>query len=205
MLLSLSHLVVTRLRLLYRTLTLSQRLLIALLTAWLLIQLLLIQYSNQSNTLTKQRPQTKSAVFFFCQTATSSPPRSGTRRPRVWRQSTVVCDFTSGPDPSTHCRMTILTPHSPLLTPRIQHIITVTQILEPVLADTLQVLNRHTTGDVAIFRHMLCHPGSFLFSYNVRAYLDSERNAIGFTTILLKQVTPCTIFHFVFAKIRISE
>ena len=38
----------------------------------------------------------------------------------------------------------------------IQHIIAVTQILEPVLADTLQILNRHTTGDVAIFRIMLC-------------------------------------------------
>ena len=27
---------------------------------------------------------------------------SGTRRPRVWRQSTVVSDFTLGPDPSNH-------------------------------------------------------------------------------------------------------
>ena len=27
---------------------------------------------------------------------------SGARRPRVWRQSTVVSDFTLGPDPSVH-------------------------------------------------------------------------------------------------------
>ena len=27
---------------------------------------------------------------------------SGTRRPRVWRQSTVACDFTLGPDPRVH-------------------------------------------------------------------------------------------------------
>ena len=25
------------------------------------------------------------------------------RSPWVWRQSTVACDFTSGPDPSIHC------------------------------------------------------------------------------------------------------
>ena len=25
------------------------------------------------------------------------------RSPRVWRQSTVACDFTLGPDPSNHC------------------------------------------------------------------------------------------------------
>ena len=30
-------------------------------------------------------------------------------------------------------------------------------------------------------------PGSFLFSYIVRAYLDSERKAVGFTTILFLQ------------------
>jgi len=30
-------------------------------------------------------------------------------------------------------------------------------------------------------------PGSFLFSYIVRAYLDSERNAVGFTTISILQ------------------
>ena len=29
-------------------------------------------------------------------------PRSW-RSPRVWRQSTVACDFTLGPDPSNHC------------------------------------------------------------------------------------------------------
>ena len=37
----------------------------------------------------------------------AQPPRvwrrSGTRRLRVWRKSTVACDFTLGPDPSNHC------------------------------------------------------------------------------------------------------
>ena len=76
------------------------------------VELILLRLSNQSNTLTKQRPQTKSAVFFFLSDGDLPPrsgtrrpqlcPQSGTRRPRVWRQSTVACDFTLGPDPSLH-------------------------------------------------------------------------------------------------------
>ena len=39
-------------------------------------------------------------AFSFIQPCLSKRAESGTRRPRVWRQSAVTCDFTLGPDPS---------------------------------------------------------------------------------------------------------
>ena len=47
---------------------------------------------------------------------------SGTRRPRVWRQSTVASDFTLGPDPSNPSgnRATLLWGMPPECTPRLR-------------------------------------------------------------------------------------
>ena len=39
-------------------------------------------------------------AFSFIQPCLSKRAESGARRPRVWRQSAVACDFTLGPDPS---------------------------------------------------------------------------------------------------------
>ena len=41
-------------------------------------------------------------AFSFIQPCLSKRAESGARRPRVWRQSTVVSDFTLGPDPRVH-------------------------------------------------------------------------------------------------------
>ena len=54
---------------------------------------------------TKQ--QNKTWIFSCCDIATlrqfvSLIWRHGGAAPRVWRQSTVVCDFTLGPDPRVH-------------------------------------------------------------------------------------------------------
>ena len=55
---------------------------------------------------------------------------SGTRSPRVWRQSTVACDFTLGPDPRVH-----FTEFLPLLQPE-THFCAEVQLIYDVLGET---------------------------------------------------------------------
>ena len=72
-------------------------------------------------------------------------PQSGIRRPRVWRQSTVACDFTLGPDPSIHCAPDFTLGPDPS-----NH----SQLLQPP-TDTLQILNHDVRRNIPIRRHML--------------------------------------------------
>ena len=89
----------------------------------------------------------------LCSGSGSRRPRLW-RSPRVWRQSTVACDFTSGPDPSTQCHMTILIPHSTFHIPHVQPIIPRPQFLQPP-ADTLQILNHDMRRNIPIRRLVL--------------------------------------------------
>ena len=85
--------------------------------------------------------------------------QSGIRRPRVWRQSTVACDFTLGPDPSIHPSIHCAPDFTSGPDPSIHftsgpdpsnH----SQLLQPP-ADTLQILNHDMRRNIPIRRHML--------------------------------------------------
>ena len=74
------------------------------------------------------------------------------RRPRVWRQSTVACDFTLGPDPSIHrthpsihCAPDFTSGPDPS-----EH----SQLLQPP-TNALQILNHDVRRNIPIRRHIL--------------------------------------------------
>ena len=88
--------------------------------------------------------------------------QSGIRRLRVWRQSTVACDFTLGPDPSIHrthpsihCAPDFTLGPDPSIhftsgPDPSNH----SQLLQPP-ADTLQILNHDMRRNIPIRRHIL--------------------------------------------------
>ena len=89
------------------------------------------------------------------------------RRPRVWRQSTVACDFTLGPDPSIHCAPDFTLGPDPSNHPSIHPSIHCapdftlgpdpsnhSQLLQPP-ADTLQILNHDMRRNIPIRRLVL--------------------------------------------------
>ena len=81
------------------------------------------------------------------------------RSPRVWRQSTVACDFTLGPDPSNHCAPDFTlgpdpsihcAPDFTLGPDPSNH----SQLLQPP-ANADQILNHGPTRNIPIRRHIL--------------------------------------------------